>query len=377
MDEGHYGIRTGFSSSEINYIVVGNYDYRIGLEIAMNGFYIPVVDGNGKLVFTPNDYDKLREKMSGLSYYGLEKYNFSNNLVTDETTSLATQIEENNSETKAKETKIVNIIKEVTDELGLGLKTKIGEDLTEGIVELVDTGSTGRKTNLSKDSDFDFIMKLDKKLILNHIKFEELREKILEKIGKENINDLKMTAAGDLRLKKVKLDKDTIVDIDITFTNKTDKVSYSTDMAIKDRLSNIQKQNPEKYKYVVANILLAKKVLKEAEAYKPNRGDVPQGGLGGSGIENWILQNGGSFIDASKNFVSSAEGKDFDEFKASNQIWDFGANHLADRKGIYPHDDFISNNMSKEGYKKMLDALKKYLQNVNIEEIEQSNKHTL
>lgn len=201
MDEGHYGIRTGFSSSEINYMVVGNYDYRIGLEIAMNGFYIPVVDGNGKLVFTPNDYDKLREKMSGLSYYGLEKYNFSNNLVTDETTSLAIQIEENNSETKAKETKIVNIIKEVTDELGLGLKTKIGEDLTEGIVELVDTGSTGRKTNLSKDSDFDFIMKLDKKLILNHIKFEELREKILEKIGKENINDLKITAAGDLRLK--------------------------------------------------------------------------------------------------------------------------------------------------------------------------------
>ena len=377
MDEGHYGIRTGFSSSEINYMVVGNYDYRIGLEIAMNGFYIPVVDGNGKLVFTPNDYDKLREKMGGLSYYGLEKYNFSNNLVTDETTFLATQIEENNSETKAKETKIVNIIKEVTDELGLGLKTKIGEDLTEGIVELVDTGSTGRKTNLSKDSDFDFIMKLDKKLILNHIKFEELREKILEKIGKENINDLKITAAGDLRLKKVKLDKDTIVDIDITFTNKTDKVSYSTDMAIKDRLSNIQKQNPEKYKYVVANILLAKKVLKEAEAYKPNRGDVPQGGLGGSGIENWILQNGGSFIDAAKNFVSSAEGKDFDEFKASNQIWDFGDNHLANRREIYPHDDFISNNMSEKGYKKMLDTLKKYLQNVNVEEIEQSNKHTL
>lgn len=375
--EDHYGIRTGFSSSEINYIVVKKYDYRIGLEIAMNGFYIPVVDGNGKLVFTPNDYDKLREKMSGLSYYGLEKYNFSNNLVTDETTYLANQIEENNSETKAKETKIVNIIKKVTDELGLVLKTKIGEDLTEGTVELVDTGSTGRKTNLSKDSDFDFIMKLDKKLISNYIKFEELREKILEKIGKENISDLKITADGDLRLKKVKLDKDTIVDIDITFTNKTDKISYSTDMAIKDRLSNIQKQNPEKYKYVVANILLAKKVLKEAKAYKHNRGDVPQGGLGGSGIENWILQNGGSFIDAAKNFVSSAEGKDFEEFMASNQIWDFGANHLADRKGIYPHDDFISNNMSKEGYKKMLDALKKYLQNVNIEEIEQSNKHTL
>ena len=33
--------------------------------------------------------------------------------------------------------------------------------------------------------------------------------------------------------------------------------------------------------------------------------------------------------------------------------------------------------MSEKGYKKMLDTLKKYLQNVNVEEIEQSNKHTL
>ena len=48
---GHYGIRTGFPSSEISYFVSDNHIDRIGLEIVMNGFYIPVVDSNGKLVF--------------------------------------------------------------------------------------------------------------------------------------------------------------------------------------------------------------------------------------------------------------------------------------------------------------------------------------
>ena len=91
--------------------------------------------------------------------------------------------------------------------------------------------------------------------------------------------------------------------LDITFTEKTDKVSYSTDMALQDRLATIQRNDPEKYKYIVANILLAKKVLKNALCYKPNRGEVPQGGLGGVGIENWILQNGGSFIDAANDFL--------------------------------------------------------------------------
>jgi hypothetical protein len=40
----HYGIRTGFASTEIDCFIVKRWDDRIGLEIAMNGFYIPVID---------------------------------------------------------------------------------------------------------------------------------------------------------------------------------------------------------------------------------------------------------------------------------------------------------------------------------------------
>ena len=364
LGQGHYGIRTGFASSEINYIVMDNYDPRVGLEIAMNGFYIPVANKEGKIVFTPKDYDELRTKMSGLSYYDENNYTFSENLITEETKYFAEQIEQSNFEVQAKRKKINSIINNSLEELGLHLKTNIDGDLTEGFVELIDTGSTGRGTNKPGDGDFDFMMRLDKTILSNPTRLNELKQTILRNFGRENSSEL--TGTGDFRLKSVQIDTDMSVDIDITFTEKTDKVSYSTDMALQDRLATIQKNDPEKYKYVVANILLAKQVLKKAEAYKPNRGEIPQGGLGGVGIENWILQNGGSFIDAARSFVEASNGKSFSEFQSTYQIWDFGDNHLAERRGQYAHDNFVANNMSEAGYQKMVEALKEYLKSMEI-----------
>lgn len=372
LGPGHYGIRTGFASSEINYIVMDNYDPKVGLEIAMNGFYIPVANKEGKIVFTQKDYDELRTKMSGLSYFDENNYTFSENLITEETEYFAEQIEQSNYEVQAKREKINSVIKKSLEELGLHLKTNIDGDLTEGFVELIDTGSTGRGTNKPGDGDFDFMMRLDKAILSNPSRLNELKQTILRNLGREKSSDL--TGTGDFRLKSVQIDSDTSVDIDITFTKKTDKVSYSTDMALQDRLATIQRNNPEKYKYVVANILLAKQVLKKAEAYKPNRGEIPQGGLGGVGIENWILQNGGSFIDAARSFVEAADGKSFSEFRSIYQIWDFGDNHLAERRGQYAHDNFVANNMSEAGYQKMVVALKEYLKSI---ELVQKNTETI
>ena len=368
LGPGHYGIRTGFASSEINYIVIDNYDPRVGLEIAMNGFYIPVANREGKIVFTPKDYDELRTKMSGLSYFDENNYTFSENLITEETEYFAQQIEQSNYEVQAKREKINSVIKKSLEELGLHLKTSIDGDLTEGFVELIDTGSTGRGTNKPGDGDFDFMMRLDRTILSNPTRLSELKQTILRNLGRENSSEL--TGNGDFRLKGVPIGTDMSVDIDITFTEKTDNVSYSTDMALQDRLATIQRNDPEKYKYVVANILLAKQVLKKAEAYKPNRGEIPQGGLGGVGIENWILQNGGSFIDAARSFVEAADGKSFSEFQSTYQIWDFGDNHLAERRGHYAHDNFVANNMSEAGYQKMVQALKEYLKTMEIDQIQ-------
>ena len=368
LGPGHYGIRTGFASSEINYIVIDNYDPRVGLEIAMNGFYIPVANREGKIVFTPKDYDELRTKMSGLSYFDENNYTFSENLITEETEYFAQQIEQSNYEVQAKREKINSVIKKSLEELGLHLKTSIDGDLTEGFVELIDTGSTGRGTNKPGDGDFDFMMRLDRTILSNPTRLSELKQTILRNLGRENSSEL--TGDGDFRLKGVPIGTDMSVDIDITFTEKTDNVSYSTDMALQDRLATIQRNDPEKYKYVVANILLAKQVLKKAEAYKPNRGEIPQGGLGGVGIENWILQNGGSFIDAARSFVEAADGKSFLEFQSTYQIWDFGDNHLAERRGHYAHDNFVANNMSEAGYQKMVEALKEYLKSMEITHVD-------
>lgn len=357
----HYGIRTGFPSTDIDYIVLRDRQPIVFLEIAMNGFYIPVINMEGKIIFTPKDYDELRSKMSGLSHYETGDYIFSENLVTPEITEIAEQVERNDLDTKYKKDKIVAIIKSVLDEMGLSLKEYIDGDLTPGSVELVDTGSTGRGTNKIGDGDFDFMMRVDRVLLQNPTKMQELKSKLISKFsGHEN----EVIGTGDFRLKNVVLD-DVILDIDITFTEKTDKVTYSTDMALVDRFSNIKRVDPEKYNYVIANILLAKNVLKEAGAYKPNRGEVPQGGLGGVGIENWILQYGGSFYDAAQAFLRVAQGKDFAEFRECYQVFDFGENHLSQRRNVYLHDNFVFNNMSAEGYLKMRDALNQYIYEVD------------
>ena len=145
-------------------------------------------------------------------------------------------------------------------------------------------------------------------------------------------------------------------------------------MALQDRLETIREQDPEKYNLVVANILLAKQVLKDAGVYKPNRGENPQGGLGGVGVENWILQNGGSFIEAARSFVEAAQGKSFDEFKESYQVWDFGDNHLAERRNQYAHDNFITSNMSEEGFHKMCEVLSGYLKKVDKTNVDTDTK---
>ena len=358
---GHYGIRTGFASTEIDAIVVGTYDKRIGLEIALNGFYIPVFNLEGKLVFTPTDYDILRDKMRGLDYYSAEQFVTSPYLVVPGIEQIAAQIPASIDDIVRKRKAINETIQTALKPLGLTVKDHYDGDLSDGVAELIDTGSTGRFTNMPGDGDFDFMLKLDRKIIENPSKLGKVKSALLKVFNKESHDSNEVIGTGDFRLKGVKLNNlDVPVDIDITFETKTDKINYSTDESLKDRLSSIRENNPREYPLIISNILLAKKLLKHYEVYKPNRGDNPQGGLGGVGIENWILQNGGSLKTAAETFLNAAEGKTFEEFKATYIIWDFGENHLIARHDIYPHDNFVYN-MSPAGFEKMKKALKAFL----------------
>ena len=364
--ETHFGIRTGLASSEIDYILMKDYDDRVGLEIAMNGFYIPVANMEGRIVFTPNDYDNLRKKMSGLTYYTDEKYNFSQNLINEDIEKIVSKIEENNLKNNNRCEKLKSILKDVFVGEGLKIKEYMDGDLKEGFVELIDTGSTSRKTNSYGDYDYDFFIKLDKKIFNDKEKMKNIKYKILNKFNIDVSSDLIITANEDFRIKNVKIDDFNSIKVDINFDERGNGINYSSDMALKDRLEEIKNLDSEKYKYVLANILLAKQILKESGVYKPNRSKKEsEGGLGGIGVENWILQNGGSFIDASKSFLEAAENKNFEEFKDNYKIWDFGENHISNKISIYKHDEFIDNNMTEEGFEKMVKALKKYVKTVD------------
>ncbi|MCI6627466.1 MAG: hypothetical protein MSH29_04150, partial [Tenericutes bacterium] len=315
--EDHYGVRTGFASSEINYMVMEHYDPRVGLEIAMNGFYIPVVNFNGEVVFKPEDYDTLREKMAGLSYYDENNYEFSSNLITEDTKPIVPELEQSNNDIHAKKAKIDAFLSKILgdSDLHLRMKTEIDGVLDTGSVELIDTGSTGRGTNKPSDGDFDFVMRLDKSILFDSEKLENFKKKLQDSM---DADDKATTAGGDFRFKGVQIDESLKVDLDISFVGKTDKITYSTDMALLDRLSTIKNIDQERYNYVVANIIFAKQFLKQAECYKPYRSDAEQGGLGGVGVENWILQNGGSFIDAAKEFLENSRLISYSDYLRDN-----------------------------------------------------------
>ena len=368
----HYGIRTGFASSEIDFLVCEKYSQRIGYEIARNGIYIPVVDYNGNLVFTPEDYMMLRNKMSGLSHYNMGSYQFSPKLVPSEEISLAQ--EANREEVKIKQFAILKHFANAISSLGLNIKMAIDGDLVPGTIEIIDTGSTGRYTNKPHDADFDYMLRVDKLIRENKSEFMDL-SKVLNEALSDRDNTSFITGDGDFRFKGVKIPGlEERVDIDITFTDRTDRIKYSSDMSLKDRLNTIKEQDPRLYDVVVNEIINAKKILKAGRCYKPVHSNEGQNGLGGIGVENWILQFGGSLEDAARSFVEVANNcSTFAEFCKKYQVWDFGENFVSKPKkennGLeitYLHDEFVSNNMSGDGYLKMQKVLSIYLKYIDM-----------
>ncbi len=400
---GHYDIRTGFGMDSVDFFVTDSalVSEVTKLEIVLNGFYIPIIDRDSEeLIFTPADYDKMRQQMSGLSHYRTGDYQFApedelelpstniKEITIPDTTVIIDQLPANMAETDRKHEVINQTIKQaITNipELNLSYKDYLDGDLTENIVEMIDTGSTGRQTNAPGPGDFDYLARLDRSILNDPTKKQRVIDALLTAFGKtDEINDntkLNQTGSlrrneskvsenqvdnksvivnGTLRLKKVSIDGlAEPVDIDITLTQKTNKVQYSTDMALADRLDNIKQQSEAKYRQVLANIIYAKQFLKAAGAYKPRRSPEAKGigGLGGVGIENWVLQHGGSFKQAARDFLAVADScSNFEDFCAHYPVWDYGENH----KGIRskPHDNFVADNMNPEGYERMKEALR-------------------
>ncbi len=385
----HYGIRTGFASSEVDAIVVEKENFlksEVGLEIALNGFYIPVYDMDGKCVFTPEDYEEIRKKMSGLEYYegissiesgaeysGNSLYSFAEDLSIPgfDLSDIIESISEARTETDNRHKAIDAVFKQAFEGINLNRKDYIDGNLQPGSIEVADTGSTGRGTNVPHDGDYDYMFRLDRADFNNPARLDEIRNVFVKALGKENLGSEDVSSENLVRLKHVKIPGiDEEIDVDITMEQKTNRLRYSTDESLRRRIAAMRMEDPVKTDQVIANIIFAKKFCKAVDAYKPKRTrdypDDKKGGLGGVGVENWILQNGGSFVNAAKQLVELAKNddgsvKDFGRFKEICQIFDFGENHMAgDNENM--HDNFVSRNMSEGGYERLITALVRYVE---------------
>ena len=363
MGNGHYGIRTGFASSDIDCFIANSHYDRIALELAIKGMYIPVWDKEGNLKFSHEQYLELRSKMQGLSYYGMTEYEFSEELDIAEIKDIEESLDENQRQVTEKKQILYAAFERAFPEYAIA--DKMSPDLSPGRIEILDTGSTGRGTNVIGDGDFDFIVRIDKEILLDPEKYDKLKQTFANALGKQSTSD-------KFRFEGISMPElEESVDVDITFISRTNKMEYSTEMCVRDRLETIRKIDETKYRKVVANIIFAKQFMKENKCYKPRHaGKNPQGGLGGVGIENWILQNGGSFVQACRSFLGCAKGKTLEEFKKEYMIWDFGANHMAKNTG--PHDNFVYN-MDERGFKAMVEAIAQFLEQQKEGQISRQN----
>ncbi len=339
--------------------------FALKLLMAINNKYIPIFNFNKKLIYTEEEFLSLRKKMGGIKEYNTSDFDISNNLEFPGLEPFLAAIDENKRRIDNNRKPIVEEFIRIMNSIGL---TTTIDNNSKGDVELVEAGSTMRGTNIptvESSLDFDFTVRIDPDKVW-------LVKNALESKFKAS-GHITETAAYKVRLKGVEIPGlATLIDLDFSLTPQK-KQYLATEDAINEQLNNIRMQDENAYRLVIANIMYAKNFLKHAGVYKPSRGildgnDRSFGGIGGVGIENWILQNGGSFIDATKDFLEHAENKEFIDFEKEYAIMDFGKNHVEVSKGNFPHDNFIMKNMRYNGYELMKSSLKTFLDSLEIQE---------
>lgn len=101
-------------------------------------------------------YDNIRSKMQGLSHYGLTEFQLDPSAWNIGISQITHVIEQSKEDANDKRKLILQTLKSAVETYGLNMSEKMTEDILQGTVEIIDTGSTGRGTNLPGDGDFDF-----------------------------------------------------------------------------------------------------------------------------------------------------------------------------------------------------------------------------
>ncbi|GEM_PF-4228593 len=396
---------------------------RLRREIISSGCYTPVVDRKtGEVILTPEDFEEGRRELQRLGIDRFQNARYDAESQQDVPTDQEAPIEisdhtaipdsllelyglgslaEMTSGQEAKEALNSTIDQAIYEKLlaaieSSGLPEKVKQSFREmhhgtisGAADIgidsINTGSTGRGTNVPNDADFDYMWRLSG-ITASHY------SQIIEAIYFAPNAPLHGGGLYDGAIRKAHITieadgEERDIEIDISPSRKGDSLERSTDQMLASRLEKMKTQNPEKYREVVANIVLAKKIMKAHSCYKAHRSDETQGGLGGVGIENWVMQHGGSLIDAARSFASAM--KQAQEAHAKDQsvnltthllriytIWDYGENLMTERsidgtnRTRYPFDEFIGNNTNEAGLMKIFEACKEIIAAYNSQEAE-------
>jgi hypothetical protein len=355
--ENHVDIRTGISTAEVSFIVVKdslikNTDSldQVFLKLAKLKHHIPVIDSGGKVIFSRDQYLQLREVYRGISHISSEHIDFSPTTISDKHYQ---QIQELKETIELDRSTLQEVSGQVTDTISEVLGTfNLGKEAV-----LADTGSTGRGTNMPKDYDFDLSLLIPISSFSSvHRIYESLKEKF-------NADEVEFYFEGrsyaQIRLYGAKIDGRSL-DIDIGVNSKANKAVFASYQAVSMKLQDIRnEQGEDAYNETIANIVLTKQVLKESQAYKTLSKSGGDGGIGGIGVENWILANGGNMIAAFRSFWSAAhvngQRLSLDEFRSHYKVFNAGVNLKLLRSDNY------MNNLTQEGYENMLKAIEPFV----------------
>ena len=381
----HYGIRTGVATTEIDYILFQTGDFnKLKFDIASKDVYIPVFNENGKLIFTPEEYEKQRETFAGVK--GLKGKPFRVDTKTEVIENALQQIQREHQMHNEKTVRIgeyiEDTIKQSIERLGLDEEV-LFETSRSGLngIRVEHTGSTARLTNVLGASDYDFSILIPSNILnrLNASQKKGLIGDITKSIGGvthdgmvHDTNETTQLVGSRIKVDptKVGIAQEEVIEFDVSIADKSRNLDGSNSHEfIIERLESIKEtEGEEKYNFVVSNILFAKEFLKKFECYK--KGDHGQGGMGGIGVENWILQHNGNFEKAVDAFLATSKGIDgrtlsFDEFKRKYTVYDPGVDIRTQS-----HDNFVANNMNANGYTKMIDAFTNFKENgITLEEL--------
>lgn len=419
VNQNHYWIRTWIPTTEVDYIIFNwsfehtakikiptedcpDWEYvnvlsifqNMCYEIARNGYYIPIVDNDWNVKFTPEMYHQIRAWFNYMQYYdGFDveqkdwkwvskesdnevhkKYIGTNKeKITDG--GLRKLISDNSpnnekySEFAKKNKKLAeNTIKEIKrilhDKCGITFNSRHDTSITWA--ELHDSWSTWRWTDIpTKDVDLDFTLLLDAK------EYDEKLELIKETIYRETGTS---TDPEDRKWEwerkwwyQMKSKKNTIwqcserpnwISLDLLILKKSQVIDYSSSDAMKEKL-NFIKDNlwKEDLNRVRTNVIIMKKLLKSQSCYKKTSAEW---WIAWIWVENWITQHHWSFIEALESFEKVAYEWEYgpwrqpiplERFKELYPIYDAWENYKD-----WCNDNFVEK-INEHGYNWMLNIV--------------------